>query len=163
MIAALVFMLAGFSAAHAHEPIPIGKDCAVALESRLPVNWNEAWLKDQSELKKLWGEQDSHPLWHEWARAENRMKAIEAALKTMTTTERSYFQPIEAAARAALTKHQLVFVKERDLRHLDLPRHLAILRAIAAFHPSEARFSLYKIKRAVEGRYSVREYVDCRL
>ena len=37
-----------------------------------------------------------------------------------------------------------------------------ILRLISQFDPSKGHFSLYKIKRAIEGRYSIREYILCK-
>jgi hypothetical protein len=105
---------------------------------------------------------DSPPLRADWVVAASKIDAMNRALTTMSATERGYFHPIVKAAVSALTKHQKIFDSERDLKSLDVARHLAILRAIGNFTTTQARFSLYKINRAIEGRYSLREYADCR-
>jgi hypothetical protein len=130
----------------------------------VPVDWNQAWLKPVSgELKRRIEREPGHPLLPDWLKAQARVGAIEAAVHAMPDIERDAFTPVVRALQAALTKHQLEFLRERQLSKLDVPRHLAILRAIAAYNPDQARFSLYKIKRVIEGRHSLTEYIDCRM
>lgn len=105
----------------------------------------------------------STPLAKRYAEASAKVSAIQSALEnSIPSAERAYFEPIVQAVSSALTKHHPNFAAQKSFKGLDLPRHMAILNAIADFDPSVAKFSLYKIKRAIEGRYSLAEYIDCR-
>lgn len=155
----LSFSRAGF----AHDASKTSVSCDHFFEAvARAVDWNQSWLKNQTALHQAWQKESLHPLWSQWVAASARMTAMNSAVTAMSKTDQSYFAPIVKAAVAAMTKHQLDFVSEHHLKSLDVPRHLAILRAIGEFSPAEPRFSLYKIKRAIEGRYSLREYTGCR-
>ena len=133
------------------------QSCETALiMSALSVDWSASELADsRDELKALYSTQPNHPLWVDWARAVAKMNVLKGL-------NGKYFRAIEVAAWAALSKHQLQYLREPHLRELDVPRHLEILRAIAGASADEPKFSAYKIKRAIEGRHSLREYTECR-
>lgn len=102
-----------------------------------------------------------HPMTAYGTRASARLEEIRQAVQAIPETERTYFLQILKAVDAAVGKHQGVYLNERRIGKLDIPRHLLILKTIADFEASKPRFSLYKIKRAIEGRYSLQEYIDC--
>ncbi|NJL25465.1 MAG: hypothetical protein HC902_10020 [Calothrix sp. SM1_5_4] len=103
-----------------------------------------------------------NPLTTAWNEAKGRLRGIETALASFPPEDLPYFKKIHTAAIAAVTKHHREFTEEEHLNELDIARHMAILRSIADFNPSTPRFSLYKIKRAIEGRHSLREYIECK-
>ena len=93
--------------------------------------------------------------------ATERLPDINSFIEAnLSPTERVYFAKIGQAARAAVGKHHSEALKGEPSKK-DLPRHATILKAIAEFNPQNPKFSLYKIKRAIEGRYSLNEYVNC--
>lgn len=75
--------------------------------------------------------------------------------------QEAYFAKILAAARAAIEKHDPILKKDHH-GHLDQARHRAILKAIADIDSQRLEFSAYKIKRAIEGKHSLDEYINCR-
>jgi hypothetical protein len=125
----------------------------------LALPWTTRAATDSESCQELL---QPNPLVRTWNEASRRAPRISASLKDMTPAEAAYFKPVLAAVTAALGKHQNVFARERHLKHLDVPRHMAILSAIAEFDEQRPRFALYKIKRTIEGRHSLREYIDCR-
>ncbi|MBX3020236.1 MAG: hypothetical protein KF799_01055 [Bdellovibrionales bacterium] len=94
--------------------------------------------------------------------AQTKLAHIDFAQDGISAQERSYYQPIVDAAHAALEKHHPLYSDPAKLKTLDIPRHMTILRAIAAFDSQKAKLSLYRIKRAIEGRHSLQEYTNCR-
>ena len=76
--------------------------------------------------------------------------------------ESVYFVKITQAVLAALNKHLPMIIKA-DANQVDWPRVNLILKQIAAFDMKSPRFSMYKIKRAIEGRYSLKEFILCRM
>ena len=72
-----------------------------------------------------------------------------------------YFQKITLAVLAMFAKHLPIAAKE-EVSQVDWPRLSLILKHIIAFDSQNPRFSLYKIKRVIEGRYSLREFILCR-
>lgn len=105
---------------------------------------------------------DNNPIAREHEKASRNIQAIQTAVASLPSGERGYFAKIQQAVEAALGKHHQIFMNESQWRKLDLQRHFAILKAIADFSPSEAHFSLYRIKRAIEGRHSLNDYIHCR-
>ena len=98
-------------------------------------------------------------MFHAEARAQ--IAAIRAAAVAVPKPERKYFAEVARAAEAAVGKHHREFEKQSDLRFMDLPHHVAILKAIAAFDPARPRYSLVEIDDAVRLRHQRREYLDC--
>lgn len=78
-----------------------------------------------------------------------------------TADQKEYFSKIVQAAEAAVDKHQTLFAADKD-RKLDHARHQLILKTIAEVDANRRAFSAYKIKRAIEGRYSIDEYIRCK-
>lgn len=121
-----------------------------------------ALLEGHSELELLFKKQGQNPLWTAWSKAKEKLPLIEAAMKNIPPTEQAYYGKILLAVHAALGKHQLVHARESNQRHLDIPRFNKILASIEDFDPSKPRFSLYKVKRAIEGRHSLTEFIECK-
>ena len=76
--------------------------------------------------------------------------------------ESPYFQQTALAILVLFSKHIPTALKEEP-NHTDWPRINAIIHSIVNFDPHKPRFSLYKIKRSIEGRYSLKEFILCRM
>lgn len=94
-------------------------------------------------------------------RAARKLAQIKHAAAAQPKSSRGYFEQIVRAAEAAVTKHQPEYLEEPDLRKLDFQRHLAILEEIERFDELRPQYSLFKIKRVIETRHSIRKYADC--
>ncbi len=73
-----------------------------------------------------------------------------------------YFRQITQAVLALFGKHFPSVLKNHSYQ-VDWPRINLIVKNIADFDIHNPRFSLYKIKRAIEGRYSLKEFILCRM
>lgn len=73
-----------------------------------------------------------------------------------------YFRQITQAVLVLFSKHFPSALKNHP-HQVDWPRINLIVKNIAEFDTQNPRFSLYKIKRAIEGRYSLKEFISCRL
>ena len=63
---------------------------------------------------------------------------------------------------SALGHHTMAYLTHSKEGKLDWARMSLILRSISEFKNTPSVFSLYKIKRAVEEKYSVNEYINCK-
>ena len=72
-----------------------------------------------------------------------------------------YFGKIMAAVMAVAVKYLPELARSAP-GYTDWPRMNLILNSIAEFDSSRPRYSLYKIKRAIEGRYSLKEFILCK-
>lgn len=63
---------------------------------------------------------------------------------------------------STLGQHTRTYLAHHHANELDWSRLSLILKSIADFKTKPNAFSLYKIKRAVEQKYSVREYISCK-
>lgn len=125
------------------------------------VDWSKPELKRPVEMKQVWQAHLSSLFWPDWFEALAQMKHLQAVVDSSQGPQKKYMEKIYRAAWAALTRHQRVYVEAKDSTHLDFKRHLAILRRIAGFDPAKPLFSMYQIKRTIEGRYSLVEYANC--
>ena len=91
-----------------------------------------------------------------------RTAEIMEFLKQSSPEEALYFSKVTQAIFSIFSKHLPVVLKQ-DLQQVDWPRINLILQAVANFDSQNPRFSLYKVKRAIEGRYSLREFILCRM
>ena len=82
--------------------------------------------------------------------------------KNTTKDKAPYFQMIAQAALALFSKHIPTALKE-DPYLTDWPRINLILKSVAEFDTEKPEFSLYKIKRTIERRYSLKEFIFCRM
>ena len=86
---------------------------------------------------------------------------IMEALKDMPAEEALLFRQTAKAVLALFSKHIPILIKE-DPTLMDWPRINLIAKQIVDFDPKSPQFSLYKIKRAIQGRYSLKEFILCR-
>ncbi len=91
----------------------------------------------------------------EYKNAQSGLMAFESVKSSLSKKELVVLE----AAKANLTKHETVFRKDR--RGKELARHLKIQKLIAKFNLREIRWSIYQIKRAIEERFYIKEYVEC--
>lgn len=91
----------------------------------------------------------------------NKVPEIMEFVQGLQPGEALYFKKIAQAVLAIFSKHIPVMLKE-DISQADWPRMNLILKNVVAFDMQNPRFSLYKIKRAIEGRYSLKEFILCR-
>ncbi len=135
-------------------------ECEMHLIGTKPLSdWFLKNVDQKSKLVTFAFKGDDHPLWQHWKSAVGKMDDFEKFANQPDVG--LYFKEIFDASVATLTKHQMVFVDQMDLRKLDVPRHLEILRMIANFDHNRPKLSAYKIKRAIEGRHSLMEYTNC--
>ena len=92
----------------------------------------------------------------------NKIPEIMEFITEASPTEARYFGQIAQATLAVFSKHIPTILRE-DVNQTDWPRINHILRNVAAFNKQRPEFSLYKIKRAIEGRYSLKEFILCRV
>jgi hypothetical protein len=157
-------------------------------ESFLGFNWGEViqqqWLKAQPEFdkkqQKLWGEALGHTLddlnndqvnlsgkdqriKSELIKAVMKLPEIEKAWSSFpeSSLKKMYLNSIRQALWAAVTvhTHELIDAKTTDR---DFARYFRILSSIQEFNSAKPEFSLYKIKRAIEGRHSISEFIHCK-
>lgn len=91
-----------------------------------------------------------------------RTSEIMEFIKQSSPEEALYFSKITQAIFSIFSKHLPVVLKQ-DLHQVDWPRMNLILQTVANFDSQNPRFSLYKVKRAIEGRYSLKEFILCRM
>lgn len=98
----------------------------------------------------------------EWERAVKRMPEVIRAWEQLkpNVAKKHYFKEIYAAIWATLLmhSHEMVDAQKNDK---DFGRYLKILREIQSFSSDNAAFSFYRVRRAIEGRYSLKEFVNC--
>ena len=109
--------------------------------------------KEQDVLRRL-GVSIEQPI--------SKIPEIMEFVQTVDPTKGPYFGQIAQAVLAVFSKHIPTILKE-DASQTDWSRMNNILRTIAAFDRQRPQFSLYKIKRAIEGRYSLKEFILCRV
>lgn len=63
---------------------------------------------------------------------------------------------------SALGHHTMAYLTHPKAENLDWSRMSLILRSISEFKNNPSVFSLYRIKRAIEGKYSLNEYILCK-
>lgn len=76
-------------------------------------------------------------------------------------SDQVYLKSIFATVWASLTVHTHEILAASKSKKIDFPRYFKILKSISEFDENTPVFSLYKIKRAIEGRFSIQEYIDC--
>ncbi len=77
------------------------------------------------------------------------------------TSDQIYLENIFTIVWATLTIHTHEILTASKSKKTDFPRYFKILKVITEFDETAPVFSFYKIKRAVEGRFSIQEYRDC--
>lgn len=102
---------------------------------------------------------------HEWGKlvsdATDRLPQIRQALIDMPIAERDYFLHIYEAILSSVVNYPRVLLGQTHERW-DWSRFALIYQSIQEFDHESPKFSLYKIKRTIEGRYSLREFISCR-
>jgi hypothetical protein len=165
----LPLLFLGFGLQLAKTALANEEACTHALSSsramkyvKVSQNWSQVHLSSYTEeLRQHYEANSTSPLWQQWWQAQQHLKELNN-LMFISGPEQSYFADIYQAAFATVTKHQLQFARAKNTSSMDLPRHMLILKTIADTDPKELKFSAYKIKRAIEGRHSLREYVNCK-
>ncbi len=93
-----------------------------------------------------------------------KLPLIKQAYENLKVKDRKtdYFKSAYQAMWATLTVHAHEVLEMRS-KDKDFPRFFKILKTIDEFNPKQPEFSFYKIKRAIEGRFSLKEYINCHL
>ena len=94
--------------------------------------------------------------------AINNVSKIMEFVESLPEGEALYYRRIAQAVLAVFSKHVPIMLRHPPSA-LDIPRMRLILKDIAEFDPQRPRYSLYKIKRSIEGRYSMREFILCKV
>ena len=91
-------------------------------------------------------------------------KALEIItfFESLQKSDALIFRKTIQAILAVFTKHIPTVLEEDSIDKIDWPRMNLILKTIADFDNQKPKFSIYKIKRSIEGRYSLREFILCR-
>ena len=92
----------------------------------------------------------------------NKLSQIMQFSEQLSSEEVIYFKQTTQAVLAVFSKHIPTMIREENPSQTDLPRINLILQSIVNFNLKEPRFSIYKIKRTIEGRYSLREFILCK-
>ncbi|HMN66985.1 MAG TPA: hypothetical protein PKC28_00450 [Bdellovibrionales bacterium] len=146
----------------AFSPGALAHVCVAALMMTEPLlDFDQFGGEVGTALREQYRARPEHPMWPDWMRAMEKSAGLREATARITGPEQKYFNRIGAGVVAALGKMQLEYVKENHLDELNVPRHREILRMIAEFDSTKPKWSLYRIKRAIEGSYDLAEYSDC--
>lgn len=94
--------------------------------------------------------------------AINNVSKIMEFVESLPEGEALYYRKTAQAVLAVFSKYVPIMLQQPPSA-LDIPRMSLILKDIANFDPQRPRYSLYKIKRSIEGRYSMREFVLCKV
>ena len=94
--------------------------------------------------------------------AINNVSKIIEFVESLPEGEALYYRKIAQAVLAVFSKYVPIMLQHSPSA-LDIPRMSLILKDIANFDPQRPRYSLYRIKRSIEGRYSMREFILCKL
>lgn len=94
--------------------------------------------------------------------AINNVSKIMEFVESLPEGEAVYYRKTAQAVLAVFSKHLPILLRQSP-NSSDIPRMRLILKTIAEFDPSRPKFSLYKIKRSIEGRYSMREFILCKV
>lgn len=99
-----------------------------------------------------------------WSSAVEAFPAIVSFVNSGKTNEYESLdtKTIVKLVLSALGHHTMAYLTHPKTEVLDWPRMSFILKSIAEFTNQPSVFSLYKIKRAVEGKYSLNEYINCK-
>ena len=92
----------------------------------------------------------------------NKIPEIMEFVQGLHPVEALYFKKIARAVLAVFSKHMPTMLRE-DTSRAGWSRMNFILKSIVAFDVQRPRFSLYKIKRAIERWYSLKEFILCRV
>ncbi len=122
-------------------------------------------------LKEIVELLEHSPAQQEWLRRAgislekliNKIPEIIEFTEQVSPEEALYYRNITKAVLAVFSKHLPAALKTNDPSQIDWPRIHVILKNIAAFDKQNPRSSLFKIKRAIEGRYSLKEFILCRV
>lgn len=122
------------------------------------------------EFGRVLGEWKGKPLkltdMKDWSdtllKAESRLPQMRSAIERMEAHETAYFVEIYQASLSAVLKHAQIILRDPG-HHWDWSRYAQILSSISRFDSENAKFSFFKVKRSVEGRYSIREFIRCRM
>lgn len=95
---------------------------------------------------------------------DQKLPEVLNALKVLKSEAKgSYFGQIENAIWALLSVHAHEVIELKSMSDQKLGRFLKILKSLSEFDPSNPQFSLYKFKRTIEGEFSLRDFIRCRL
>lgn len=155
-----------FSGAHARKK---AFDYTVALELELAAALQILPKAHAKELKKAFEKLKASRLevshLHEWGTllrsAVEQLPKIRLFIDKSSRLQRKYFVLIYAASLSAVIKFPQVYFKNHSGER-DWARYAKILKSVTDFNAETGKFSLYKIKRSIEGRYSMREFIRCR-
>jgi hypothetical protein len=91
--------------------------------------------------------------------AAAKLDPMEIAVLQLPLERRELGLQLFAAAQVTLTEYHSIYVRSDGTQSLDVGRHMAILDAISRFDEDKAERSLFRLKRTIEGRYDLAEYI----
>ena len=139
-----------------------------ALES-LPNKKRKAFVKKLKTLRQLDLEEfhfesaEQKTILRHFYEARFKMQEIQQFLQAREPQKDSaYLSEIFEAVLSLYTSHLNLFLTDRHHDELDLARYQEILRQLKAFDLHDnPTFGLYRIQRAIKGRYSLTEFIKC--
>lgn len=139
---------------------------SVTFSRRQKKTWSEALehlLSDLKEVSAMSSSKDKTLKLH-LEKAVAKLPEIQLAFQSLEQADRKakYFKQAYEVIWATLSVHSHE-IMDAKTKTMDYRRFFTILRAIEDFDSEKAEFSFYKIRRAVEGRFSVSEFVRCKI
>jgi hypothetical protein len=100
----------------------------------------------------------------ELKKAVEKLPAVFEAYASLETADKKsrYFKQAYEAIWATLSVHSHEIMDARS-KTVDYRRYFQILRTISEFDAGRPKFSFYKVRRAIEGRFSLAEFVRCKI
>lgn len=128
--------------------------------------WSEALEHLVEDLKEIGSKSSAKDqlIKTEFEKATLKLSEIHESYRSLQEKDKKagYFKEAFSLVWAALSvhSHELVEAKSKDK---DYSRYFKVLKTISEFDSARPEFSFYKIRRAVEGRFSLKEFVNCHL
>lgn len=127
--------------------------------------WGEAMthlLEDLKQVDESRPQQKDFQVKKEWEKALKALPTLVRAWKNLelNAAKKHYFKEVYAGVWATLLmhSHEMIDAKKSDN---DFGRYFKILKEIQDFNSNNVEFSLYRIRRAIEGKYSLKEFNNC--
>lgn len=98
-----------------------------------------------------------------WDSSLSRLPDMLKAYENIDEEQKPYFLNILRAAISTVTSHMVQLLQESSLQKTDFAQFHHILDEMSRFNLEKPRVSFYRIKKKIEARFSLREYINCRI
>lgn len=117
------------------------------------------WLK--SVNKTHFGDLKGEDL-KRWKEAFQSLKLMQVALTDQSDVRFKYNVDVYQAAMSLFVKHLNIYIHERSHDDFNHGRINLLLKELLSFKNNSVNTGFYRFKRAVEGEFSLQDFINCR-